>query len=102
MPARQRKPDPEDLLRELARFAPYSRGDGAMDAYHDFRLIFLGSDQGKRVLSQILAWAHVMRSTADPDPIQMALLNGERNLGLKILGTVEIEPPAQRKTARRA
>ena len=84
-----RKPNPESLLRELARYGSYSSG---MDMYREFRLVFLETEQSKRVLSQILNWAHIMRSTADIEPIQMAILNGERNLGLKILSTIESEP----------
>jgi len=85
----KRKTDPETLLRDLASYGEY---EGAMDMYREFRSVFLTTDEGKRVLSQIMNWAHVMRSTADPEPIQMGILNGERNIGLKILSAIESEP----------
>ena len=97
MPART-PPDPETLLRELAAFGQYPQTEtGAMDAYRDFRAVFLEDDRSRRVLSQILAWSHIMGSTADPDPYQMAILNGERNLGLRVLATVEMEPAPRPK-----
>lgn len=103
--AARRKPDPEALLRELAAVGEYpATFDGAMDAYRDFRAVFVEDERGRRVLSQILAWGHIMRSTADADALAMAVQNGERNLALRVLSTVEVEPqprPVVRKTAPR-
>lgn len=99
------KPDPELLLRELASHGTYAAsGLTPMDVFREFRAVFLGNsteEQGKRVLSEIFSWTHVMRTTADPDPYQMAILNGERNIGLRLLSALEIEPPAQRKTTQK-
>lgn len=95
------KLDPLDLLRELAQHGSYLQTEeAAMDRYRDFRRVFL-SDEGKRVLGQIMCWAHCMQSTSDPDPYQMAILNGQRDLGLMILSAVEIEPKARPKQRKR-
>ena len=91
------RPQPEKLLRELAEFGKY---DDPIDAYREFRLVLLGTDPAMRVTNQIMTWGHIMASTADPDPIQMAILNGERNLALKILSTLETEPTILPKRTR--
>ena len=103
MPAAKRKPDPEALLRELAAVGAYPASyTGALDACRDFRAVFLSDERGRKVLSQILAWGHIMGPTFDPDPYQMAALNGERNLALRVLSTIEVEPPARPATRAKA
>jgi hypothetical protein len=101
VPAR-RKPDPEALLRELAVVGEYpATFEGAMDAYRDFRAVFVDDERGRRVLSQILAWGRIMGTTFDPDSHHMAMLNGQRELALLVLSTVEVEPAARPKAAVR-
>jgi len=66
-----------------------------IDRYNDFRDVFLKSDQGRRVLKQILSWGRLSRSTAVGNPIdslRMALGEGERNLVLQILAVMLVEP----------
>lgn len=100
--AKRRAPDPLEVLRELAAFGDYPNTyEGSLDAYRDFREVFLGSERGKRVLNQIMSWGHTMRSTADEDAARMAILNGERNLSLRILATIEVEPQPRPATATR-
>lgn len=101
MPTRLRDPDPEGLLRRLvaASEGPYTE----MDRYREFRALFLETEQGLRVLHQILAWAHIWNTSMAPTAHEVTFSEGERNLGLKIMAAVEVEPAAkpQRATKRR-
>ena len=86
-----------DLLTELANL-PLLENYTAQDQYHDFRRIFMGSDEGKRVLRRILEKGYVFRDppiTHPIDPYLMAVHRGYRRLALEILGTVENEPQEQ-------
>ena len=68
----------------------------AIDRYRDFRAVF-GTDQGKRVLLEILAWGHMFRRSYPPggviDPLRMAIAEGERSIAIKTLETMQREPP---------
>ena len=68
-----------------------------MDRYRDYRAVFWGSDQGRRVLKDIIKFGHGIRTTAigpDPtiDPYRMAIHEGERNMALRILKISSAEP----------
>ena len=87
-----------DALMKL----PSPEGYTAMDRYRDFRQLFMGSEQGTRVLREILAWGHMFRpgfSAGGPiDPYRLSIHEGERNMALRLLGTINSEPvtkPAQ-------
>ena len=65
----------------------------------DFRIVFLdggaSEEQVRRVLWQVLEWAHIWRPVVQPgDPYMTHFRDGERNLGLRILATVHAEPEA--------
>ena len=65
-----------------------------MDRYRDFRKVF-GTAEGKRVLNEIVAWGRILRTPVlgkPIDPHAMAVAFGERNLALKIIAAVYIEP----------
>lgn len=69
-----------------------------MERYADFRQLFLGSDQGKRVLNEIMRWGHTFRSNSNVagyDPIKMNIADGQRGLANRILTTAHIEPKAK-------
>jgi len=89
-------PDPDAFLRELksAQLGRYSR----MQMYKDFRTVFLGTPAGKRVLWKILEWAHVYKSNMNNDSNLVIFREGERNLGLKVMRTMNTEPSATRQT----
>lgn len=87
-PFRRREVDHEGLLRSLG--IPMPRSD--MDRFRDFRAVFMGNEQGKRVLRDILEWGHVWQSSMAPDPNQVMFSEGERNLALKIMAAVHNEP----------
>jgi len=68
----------------------------ALDRYRDFRAVFLGAstpEQGKRVLWQIFEWARIWRPVAvRGDPYETYRRDGARDIGLKILMTMNAEP----------
>lgn len=80
-----------NLLADLARGKPPTNYT-AMDRYRDFNRVFTGSDEGKRVLNEILRMAHVFQTSMRPDVNRTVFLEGERNLGLKILVVMTEEP----------
>jgi hypothetical protein len=84
-------PDIRDIMIDINDYAP-------MDRYRDFIRVF-GTPEGKRVLSQILIWGRMNKSTFSPDPYTMALMAGERNLALKIVAG--LTQPAELPTERR-
>lgn len=91
-----------NLILSLPASDQYSR----MDAYRDMRKVFLGSDEGKRVLREILSWGRMFRAPilGKPiDPYAMAVAFGERNIALKLLATLYNEPKEQliRSTTRK-
>ncbi len=67
-----------------------------MERYAEFRMVFLASDAGKRVLKDIMIMAGMVKSTSvRGDPYETYRLGGERDLGLKIAKTVFNEPRTQ-------
>ena len=67
-----------------------------LDKYRDFRTVFLGSDEGRRVLYDILTFGHIYRSSAvRGDPHETYRREGERNIALKVLTTIHEEPKEQ-------
>jgi hypothetical protein len=93
-------PDPEALFAEIAH-----TGYRDEDRYREFRRVFLGSDEGRRVLHEILSWGHMFQSSVgrtDIDPNRVLFLEGERNLALKLLATLNAEPTARPDEVTRA
>lgn len=68
----------------------------AVDRYRDFREVFLGSDRGRRVLSEIInKFCHRNASSvalAGADPYKTQFAEGERNVAIKIMLTLQNEP----------
>jgi len=65
------------------------------DRYHDFHALFLGSELGKRVLSEILSWGKLFNpsmASGQLDQIAMNIRDGERNIVLRLLLAVNKEP----------
>ena len=88
--------DPNDLFKELSAARLDGRTD--MDRYREFRAVFLGSEQGKRVLSDVLAWCHMGFSSIKPgpiDPYDVVRNEGARQVGLKITTAISAEPKAK-------
>lgn len=75
-----------------------------MDVYRDFRAVFLGTEQGKRVLNDILTWCHLGHSSIKPgpvDPYAVMASEGERRIGLRIQTVMSAEPTAKPKQQNR-
>lgn len=87
-------PDPEGFLSELARSYP-GKAYRPMDRYRDFRRVFLDSEQGRRVLYEILSWSGMFRSSAVQakfETNETFFHDGEENIGLKLMATMHAEP----------
>ena len=83
-----------DLLDELTHLpsTPYDK----KTRYADFRTVFNKTEQGRRVLREILAWGGMFSAPVlgDPiDPNRTHVLLGQRNIALKLIKTVYVEPP---------
>jgi len=96
--------EPESLYADLVAAQGTSQ-TGLAECRRDFRRVFLGDETGKRVLHTILAWSHLYRSSVvDGDPHATHVLEGERNIGLKLLAMLVVEPasppPAAAEHAR--
>ena len=92
-----------DLLAELASL-PSKTGYTAGDRFHDFRRLFTGSEEGKRVLREILSWGHLLQPSVFSSPVDPYLTHireGEANIARKLLVTVMIEPPDKPLTQTR-
>jgi len=84
--------DEVDFLASLPSTPNYSK----KDRYSDFRRVFTGSEEGRRVMREILSWGRMFRPgvLGTPiDPYLMAMREGERNIALHLLDTVHNEPP---------
>lgn len=88
------RPTPPDPLAFRASLEAALGGERyrPIDRYRDFRAVF-GTPEGKRVLLQIIDWAHMWEHIALPgDPHGTYLRDGRRDIGLKILKTMGAEP----------
>jgi len=91
---RAQPPDPEAFMAEIAR----ARGVDVSpeQRYADFRAVFLGTEQGKRVLYHILMWGHLWIPSYvrnDPHaPHTTIYFEGQRSLALRILAAIQNEP----------
>lgn len=82
--------DMDEFVAELNHAASGKYTD--MDRYREFRKVFLETDEGKRVMRQIMAWGHIWHSSFDANPAVMSFAEGERGLALKIIAAVNVEP----------
>ena len=89
-----------DSLNEL----PITENYTPKDRYNDFRQIFMGSEQGKRVYRELLSWGNYFNISlqGNPiDPLRMAVNLGHRNFATRLIAAVNIDPPEQPTKARR-
>ena len=92
--ARQGTPDPLALQRALGR-AHLGRRYGPRQRWQDFRAVLTETPEGQRVLWQLLEWSRLYRPVAVHDEPHMTYFrDGERNMGLRVLATLNAEPPA--------
>ena len=91
-----------ELLAELVALLPHD-GRSPIERYQDFRKVF-GTVEGKRVLREILSWGGMIRAPilGKPiDPYAMAVAFGERNMALKLMAAVYVEPTDKPQRAQR-
>jgi hypothetical protein len=103
---------PEQDIRETEAFfetvsnLPPDIGYTENDRFRDFRMVFLGSEEGKRVLRSLLGWGHMFKTSmpAGPaaDPLRLAFSEGERNLALRIVTTINVEPANKPNATKRS
>lgn len=92
----------EPLFELIPQFEP-PLSYTADDQYRDFRRVFLETDEGKRVLHQILAFCRLFQ-VIPPTQLSVELLamhNGERHVAKKILEALYREPKQQPAAATR-
>lgn len=84
----------EAMLRQSGGAHPGAGRYDPMDRYRDFRAVFLATPTGLKVLHEIMGWARLFRSSAWPhfDNNRTNFHEGERNLALRILATINKEP----------
>ena len=66
-----------------------------LDRYRDLRAVFLATEQGRRVLHELLRQCGVNRESVVPgpiDPYRVLHLNGRRSIGLWLIGAINHEP----------
>lgn len=85
-------PDIDKFMQRLARhdFTNYSD----MDRYRDFRRLFLGTQQGEKVLSQIFDICGLLKPTVSEttDPYMAFHREGSRAVAISILAILNAEP----------
>lgn len=86
--------DIEAEFADLAQAHPGRQVYTDMDRYRDFRSVFLSTDQGKRVLHEILGRGHVLHAGLTFEPHRLFFNEGERNLALWIFAKARVEPKA--------
>jgi hypothetical protein len=100
-PAAPPPPEPNAFFDGLLR-ARLGESYGAVERYKDFRAVFLGDstpEQGNRVLWQIFEWTRMYQRVAAPgDAHETYFRDGERNIGLRILVALNLEPESHVRT----
>lgn len=84
-----------DLLDEVTSL-PALPNYTKKDRYADFNHVFMRDEQGRRVLREILGWGGMFRASTLGNPIDPYLSHiriGERNMALRLLDAVYVEPP---------
>lgn len=87
-----------DLLTELLEqleALPLTDNYTKQDQYNDFRQLFLGSEQGKRVYREIVAWGGLMSNPIRGDSIdrnKLLFAQGQRDIVVKLISAINIEP----------
>ena len=87
---------PEETTEFFALMGELPRGDYSnMQRYQDFNTVFMGSQEGRRVLRELMYWARMFRRAIIPrpmDPLRLALDEGRRDVVAGILTTINHEP----------
>ena len=93
----------QELLESLDEL-PKTEGYSPSDRYNDFRQLFTGSDQGKRVYRELLAWGKLFNPSiqkTNPNLYHAGLNDSNRNFSTRLMAAVNIEPPVTPAKATR-
>lgn len=74
------------------------------DKYQDFHQLF-STDQGQRVLREILSWGRMFSTPITGSPVDPYLSHvriGEANIAIKLLSVISNEPPEQPTKVKRS
>lgn len=91
---RRDHPDQEAFLDILRASHPGKRYP-KIDKYRDFRRLFLDTEEGRRVLYEILSFCGMYRSAAAEakfDPNYTMFLNGRQDIAFRLLDLINNEP----------
>jgi len=87
-------PDPVAFMARLGRVY-FGENYTETDRYKDFRKVFLDSPEGRRVLYQLIEMTHLYAPSFDPaspNPHLTHIHEGERNIGLYLMGILNADP----------
>ena len=76
----------------MTQAGTYSGITAEADRVRDFKQLF-ETPQGQRVLNQVLEWCHIMQTSMHKEAMVMAFQEGERNIGLRIMATLNNQLP---------
>jgi hypothetical protein len=85
----------EQAVNDLRAAAPQGPNYTETDRYREFRRVFLGSDEGRRVLWHIMDLGGLFGTSFDPNPHIHAQNEGWRNLAVRIFQIIHKEPQAK-------
>lgn len=87
--------DELDTFEEIARGGQPQGQYEPVQRYQDFRAVFMRTEQGRRVLYEIMRWCHMFNSPVGAERVDMGRLAvhaGMHNIGIRLLKTVHEEP----------
>jgi len=92
------------LVDEIKATHPGKGRYNPMDRYRDFRAVFLGSDQGKRVLCEIMSMASIFVSApvlGRFEPNRTMFFGGAHSLAYSIASVANTEPAQPQQKQRK-
>lgn len=92
-------------LMESLNELPTANNYSAQDRYNDFRQLFMGSDQGKRVYMELLSWGKLFNAGTSTDPFnphRIGIIEGHRSFVARLMSAVNLEPPHQPEKANKS
>jgi len=93
----------QDMMESMEEL-PTSEYPTRKERYADFRQLFMGTDQGKRVYRELLSWGkmfNVAVYTSPVDPYRMAMFQGYSNFAKEIMIVTNAEPAEQPTKTRK-
>lgn len=92
-----------ELLEQITEL-PNTENYPPKDRYADFRQVFTGSEQGKRVYCELLSWGSLFNTKLqknNPNLYQAGVNDSNRNFATTLMAAVNIEPQEPPTKARK-